>query len=353
MTIEIREFEGNAEGLAAFIVPHWRAKYAKSGFAPNWTPSYFRWQLPGLDAGQARGVISAYQGTTLVGVNPVQVVPITLRGRRETAVMGDWITSDATRAGSGIGRLLWEANRRFAEEHGALFVGGVTNTGSLPGEGRGFWKKMTAGNRVLLNKPRSWARVLNGAKLATAAWDRIDQIGARVAGWIDPIFDSSAAANVRDYRPSDAAACHAVFERYMRQFDLSYRWDQARLAHHLGCGEPAHALVLEKAGVVKGFISFSILDVFGRTTMRNGIIDLLASSDLTTRELLDLLRSALNFMRARDVDAVLAFGPPVNAGTVLSGAGFIPMPSSYKSMLIPTNPSTSLGPIKTAYVYLR
>ena len=353
MAIEIREFEGDAELLSAFVVRHWRAKYAQSGFAPNWTPSYFRWQLPELDAGHARGVISAYQGTTLVGVNPLEVVPITLRGRRETAVMGDWITSDASRAGSGIGRRLWEANRRFAEQNGALFVSGLNNTGSLPGEGHGFWKKMTAGNRALLNKPRTWTRILNGAKLAAATWTRFDQIGARVAGLIDPIFDSSAAANVRDYRPSDAAACHAVFERYMRQFDLSYRWDQARLAHHLGCGEPAHALVLEKAGVVKGFISFSILDVFGRTIMRNGMIDLLASNDLSTRELLDLLRSALSFLRARDVDVVLAFGPPVNAGTVLSRAGFLPMPSSYKCLLIPTNPSTSLGTIKTAYVYLR
>jgi GNAT superfamily N-acetyltransferase len=353
MTIEIREFEGDAESLAAFIVPHWRAKYAQSGFALNWTPAYFRWQLPEFAAGDARGVISAYEGTTLVGVNPVEVIPITIRGRRETAVMGDWITVDASRAGTGIGRRLWEANRRFAEQHSALFISGLNNTGSLPGEGYRFWKKMTAGNRVLLNKPRTWARVLNGAKLAAATRSRFDQISARVAGWINPIFDSSAAANVRDYRPSDAAACHAVFERYMRQFDLAYRWDQARLAHDLGFGEPAHALILEKVGLVKGFISFSILEMFGRTVMRNGMIDLLVPSDLSTRELLDLLHSALEFMRARDVDVVLAFGPPVNAGSVLARAGFLPMPSSLKCMLIPTNPSTSLGTIKNAYVYLR
>jgi hypothetical protein len=353
MTIEIRDFEGTPESLSEFVIKHWRAKYSHSGFAPNWTPDYFRWQLPQFAAGRMSGIISAYDGTTLVGVNPLLVVPITFRGRNEMAVMGDWITTDISRKSSGIGRQLWEANRQYAEQHDALFVAGVNNTGSIPGEGHKFWKKVLEGNRILLNKPRSWARILNGKKLADAVWDRDDQISAQVGGWINRIYSTSPAANVRDYRPGDAAACHAVFENYMGRFELSYRWDQARLAYHLGFGEPAHALVLEKAGVIKGLISFSILDVFGRATMRNGIIDLLAWNDLSTADILGLLRSALDIMRARDVDIVLTFGPPMIAGSVLVRAGFLPMPSSYKSLVIPTKPGASLETIKTAYVYLR
>jgi hypothetical protein len=267
--------------------------------------------------------------------------------------LGDWTTVDSTRVRSGIGRLLWAENRRFLAEIGASFSAGFINFGGLPGKGRAFWTAAAGDRGVVFEKPRQWARVLNGRRLAASLWSRLDQFSALAAGSADALFNSSTPLSVRDYRAGDAEACHALFTQHMLNFDLAYRWDKERLAHQLGYGEPGHTLVLEKGGSVAGFTSFQILDVFGRTTMRNGIIDVVAPKELAFKDELALLQSAVNFMRAREVDLALVFGPPMHAATTLSAAGFMPMPSTYKLLAIPAKTDVSLAGIKSVYAQLR
>src|SRR5690242_20671141 len=100
MAIEIRDFDGDADLLSAFVVRHWKTQYARpdyGGFAANWTPAYFRWRLPEISAGDKRGIISAYDSGTLVGVIPVEAIPIALKGAPAISVVGDWLTVDNTR----------------------------------------------------------------------------------------------------------------------------------------------------------------------------------------------------------------------------------------------------------------
>lgn len=355
MAIEIRDLDGDAETLSAFVVQHWKTQYVQpdyAGFAADWTPAYFKWQLPDFAAGSNRGIIASYDGTTLVGVIPTEPIAVTLKGRPLMAGHGSWLTVDSTRLRSGVGRLLRAGQRRFLEEIGASFATGFINFGKLPGKGRSFWTAATEGS-IVFKKPRQWAQVLNGRKVAAGVWHRIDQLEAIVAGSAGAIRSSSTVPSVRDYRADDASACYAIFTRHMLNFDLAYRWDEARLKHHLGFGEPAHTLVLEKDGSVTGFVGLHILDIFGRNEMRSGFIDVVAPKVLPFKSQLDLFRSALGFMRQRDVDMALVLGPPIHSTATLLAAGFMPMPSSYKLLAVPTKKDFSFAGVKSAYAHFR
>jgi GNAT superfamily N-acetyltransferase len=352
MAIEIRPFEGDIEALRAFAMSGWLAAYKGKGIVPEWTIDYFHWQMPELLAGRFEEVVAVYDGERLVGVLPSEKVPVRLMGQDMMSTMGGWLTVDPDYVRKGVGRAIVEGMRRFNAEIDAKFMGGFVNTGSLVGRGRQFWTG-TSDTRVFAH-PRMWARVLDARAVAAGMWSGFDVFACylgRVAAAPFPIGKPSEA--IRPYAPSDIDACHTVFCRHMEHYDLAYRWDRERLAHHLGFGDPARTLVLDRDGKVAGFVNFHVLDAIGRMRLRMGIIDTLAPYDLAGAQARTLLRAALAAMRADGVGLAIILGPPSNRASVLLAGGFMPMFSFYKFIGIKMPGCPSLDPVRRVYAHFR
>jgi hypothetical protein len=350
MTIEVRDFAGDAEALAAFVVGGWRASYGSSGYVPIWTADYFRWQLPSLAAGRTEGIVAAYERGRLVGVYPTEVVPIRIRGEQATATMSSWLTVDPECLRAGIGRTMLDEVRRFNQKVGGIFNCGFVNQGG--GKARGFWSA-SAGRATMFNRPRMWVRVLDWRALSRALWSRLDRVSAFLGATISGLPPIPADGNlVLPYQPAHLDSCHALFCEHMRGFDLEYCWDRNRLAHHLGFGSPSRTLVLVSHGGVEGYVNFHVLDAFGRNAFRFGIVDGLAPMRLPLRKAVALLNAVLAAMRNEGVALVTLLGPPVHRHSVLLRCGFLPT-STYKLMCIEMKDCPSLGGLQRIYTHLR
>src|SRR6185369_1904240 len=94
MALEVRAFDGDVESLAEFATSSWLKIYAGTGIVPLWTADYLRWQVPAWMAGEFEGVIAAYDGAKLIGVLPLEKVPVRLMGEDTLCTMASWLTVD-------------------------------------------------------------------------------------------------------------------------------------------------------------------------------------------------------------------------------------------------------------------
>jgi GNAT superfamily N-acetyltransferase len=352
MTIEVRDFDGDAEALSTFVVGAWRRMYESSGVVLLWTADYLRWQLPSLAFGSTEEIIAAYEDSRLVGVYPAEVVPMRLRGEDMIATASSWLTVDPDFLRRGIGNALLEGVRRFNVKVGGMFNAGFINQGTIGGKGRAFWAASPC-PVTMYNSPRMWVRVLDWRTLASAMWTRLDRMSAIVSAAMParPIRDGSSL--IRPYQAADLDSCHLHFQKHMQSFDLAYRWDRNRLGHHLGFGEPSHTLVLDGAGGVEGYVNLHILDALGRRPFRVGIVDGLAPGSLAAAKATALLDAALGVMRKERVTLATVLGPAVHPRSVLLRCGFLPPPSTYKLILIEMQRGKQLSGLRRIYTHLR
>lgn len=352
MAIEVRAFDGDVRSLAEFAVSGWLKTYAGTGIVPLWTVDYFHWQMPELMAGKFDEVIAVYDGDRLVGVLPSEKVPVRLMGEDTMSTMGGWLTVDMEYMRKGVGRVLVEGMRNFNATIGAPFMGGFVNTGSIVGRGRQFWTG-TSKTRIF-QRPQMWARVLDAGAVAKGMWSRFDALSCYAGRWAAAPFPiGTPGADIRPYAADDLDACHALFERHMSHYDLAYRWDRARLGHHLGYGDPARTLVLRSQGRIAGFVNFHILDAMGRAAFRMGIADTLAPYDMPFAHARALMRAALASMQRDRVGMALILGPSTNPAPVLLGSGFMPMLSFYKFIGIETPDCPSIHKAQRVYAHFR
>jgi GNAT superfamily N-acetyltransferase len=352
MTIELREFDGDAETLTNFVVGGWRKMYASSGFVPVWTADYFRWQLPSLAAGRTDEIIAAYDDGQLVGVYPAEIVPARLRGEATIVTMSSWLTVDPTLLRKGIGRAMLNGVRNYNQKVGGVYNIGFINQGAIAGKGREFWAASPA-PVTMFKQPRMWVRVLDRRVLARSMWSHADRVSVTLTGAITGSRIPAVNRLVRPYQPADLDSCHALFQEHMRGFEFEYCWDRQRLAHHLGFGEPSRTLVLDSPDGVEGYVNFHILDAIGRSGFRIGIVDGLAPERLAWNKAADLLNGVLAAMRDAGVALVTLLGPPVHPRSALLKCGFLPPPSSYKLIFIEMQPGGSLAGLRRIYTHLR
>lgn len=354
MAIEIRPFGGTPEELATFISKHWRIQYETSGYAPVLSPDYFRWMTPPLAAGDPSNIIAAYDGGTLVGVMPSDPLPFVIAGEPVLALAREYLTVHSDQLRGGIGRMLREGLAARGRAIGARFAIGFVNSGGWTGKGRLFWNSQP-GRRIVINRPRGWIRMLDGARVAAAMQERSNRLPARITGIIGQSFGKTGrAAHVRPYRPDDLAACHAVFANYMKGFDLAYGWGVERLGHHLGFPGLASTLVHERpGGGIAGFATYYVFDALGRQPVRNAIIDTFMPESMTVSERVGLLRAAVEQARARDAHLIMVMGPPVNSVAVLLAARFIPIPGSEHLLCAIFDPTPALKDVRRPFSIFR
>jgi predicted N-acetyltransferase YhbS len=346
MTIDVRTFDGDVQSFAEYVVSGWRKSYGETSIVPLWTVDYFKWQLPRLMAGNFDEVIAAYDGAKLVGVLAFETVPVRLMGEDTTARLPSWLTVDTEYRRKGIGRLLWEAIVKAAE---ASFNCGFINIRRT----RQFWTRTTKIH--IFPRPRTWVRVLDAGAVAKGVMSRRDALLCYAGQWAAAPFPIGAPdTDIHPYEADDLDACHALFERHMSHYDLAYRWDRARLAHHLGYGDPARTLVLRTQGKVAGFINFHVLDLMGRGALRTAMVNTLAPYDMPFAHARALMRAALAAMKRVNVGIGEILGPPTNPASVLLSSGFMPEPfAASRFTAVQTPDCPALAKVQRVYGHFR
>jgi len=354
MAIEVRSFEGDATELAAFVSRNWQIQYRDDGYAPVLNPRYFEWMMPTFASGDASNIIAAYEGRTLVGVMPSDPLPMTLMGQPIMTLGREYLTVDSGRLRGGIGRLLREGLGARCREIGARFAVGFVNARGMAGKGRSFWNSMAA-ERVVINRPSQWIRILDGVKASAAIHDRFERVSAWACGvYGSPLAKGIRTGHVRPYKDSDLPACHNLFLTHMRDYDLAYRWDDKRLQHHLGFpGLPTTLVCEESDGGLAGFAVCYVFDLVGRHSMRNAIIDIFIPKTKKLSQKIGLLLAAVDAARAQDAHLVVALGPPVNSAAALFAGRFVPVPMSYRLLLAVFEAAPALKDVRRSFAIFR
>ncbi len=331
--VEIRSYEGSAEELRNFVVGVWRDSYGGRMAFPLWTPEYFRWQV-GIDTPAAAAsphLIAAYDDGKLVGT--ILGYPARFRtplGERPGS-QGSWLSVAREYRRQGVATQLRQELRRRHVEQGLAFQIGYGYFGSPHSLGPQFWESQRALGTTFLGRVGFWARVLNATR--AAAWN-VSKMEGLLTGSFGRLAlrpaERPGPLTFRWYQPGDLAACARLTSGITAACDLALIWDDPDLDRQLSGGGVGRTLIAEQAGRVIGFVNWHSLPFLGRTEDIVAVVDVIATSGMSTGQQRRLLNAAL--ARMMEEGAVLALKLRIGDydRIPLATAGFVPrLPDSY------------------------
>lgn len=351
--MEVRTFEGDAGEIARFTQHVWQSAYRSKIPTPVWDEDFFDWQLLSEDSRRSGYLVAAYDGGQLVGSLFAEEFLFRLHDVEFSAALSSWLAVHPGYQRRGVGRRLAEEQRRRLRERGAKFLLGF-GIREKESSGPKFWMSFCE-ETVILGRLGMWARLLDHR--AVAEWDVrcLEGLSARLLGALQrPAPARRPAEGVREYRPEDLPDCLALVNASLGRVDMGCVWGSARLARQLQYKGIPRTLVAESAeGRAEGFINYYPLGLLGRTHLRAGIIDILATHRLSWRRQRDLLSAALSKMYDEGLKLALALRLPTSPGLLLLGSGFVPLPSGYDVICHRADTSLNLAKAKRLSVYLR
>jgi len=304
VTIEIRSFDGPTEQLSEFIVQTWLGSYQGKMSVPRWSAEYFDWQFAGAE--NARDyTISAWSDGKLVGALIGLPFPLKWEGEEHLGVHGSWLSVARDFRREGVASKLAQRMNEVQQERGCVGRLGYAFQGARVSLGPRFWKKSQPDTH-LVRPMRLWARVLNPGKVARWSNKRFERIMLKgLPRSVCSIGKPDPSIKIRPYRPEDRSVCAKLVDAQTQQADLAALWTEQRLEPHLSYGDVAHTLVVERDQQVVGFLNYHLLPLVLQGEIHSAVIDLLATTELTGRETRALLKTALQQMKAQQVDLVL------------------------------------------------
>ena len=321
--IEVRTYGGDPREAAAFTTYIWRQSYGGHHPIPLWDEPYYAWQLFGRDDSDRSLAVAAYDSGVLVGTFFAEPFPFRFQGQDREGSMSSWLTVDPRARGKGVGRKMADELRKRHRERNLAFSIGFAVAGT---NGPSFWGAMP--DTIVFGKMGFWARVLDraavGAWLASG-WERV--VISLLGPVLSPLRETSEAPGVRTFRADDLERCLALTLPLTEASDVGYRWTPDRLRHQLDYPGVPRTLVLERGGIVQGFINSYAMDFLLRTSLRVAQVDLLATGSLDGDERHALIGAALG--RMRDEGAALVLVPRVVGcpTSALLRHRFVPLPA--------------------------
>lgn len=139
--------------------------------------------------------------------------------------------------------------------------------------------------------------------------------------------------HVRAYRPADLPGCLALTRRIAA--DVTREWDEPELSHHLAASEVSRTTVLERGGVVRGFVNLIIVNQLGHAPCRVAFVETIALGTLGAEESAELMAGALADAHAQGCVSAIEFDRGYYPREVLRGAAFFVAPRDvYLSYLV-------------------
>jgi hypothetical protein len=322
MSTEVRTWDGNAEELSEFVIGVWRDDYAGRMAFPLWTPQYLAWQLDFANAEARENLLAAYCDGQLAGVLLGWNFRCRRSDRTDPAVLSSWLSVRPEFRGRGVVKALKVEQDARMQARGEGLIFAYRYFGSGYSLSKGPTTEQLQSGRWDSRRVGFWVRILS--PLRASRW-----YPNKVQGWLTflgaPFTRSPkpphARHHVRRWTPADLGAS-AELLRSRPQLALTIDWDESSLGKH--CGSFAKCLVAEVDGVVKGLVTWHILNFVGSTQEPVAIFDIIAIEGLPSSTQRAILEAALHDMKQEG--AVIALKLRTGDAPTWSMAltGFIP-----------------------------
>lgn len=342
VSIEVRTYEGTAQELSNFVVQTWLESYQGKMIVPDWTPEYFDWQMTGpAFADEREYLLTAWDKGKLVGTMLGMPFPLWIHGQEMRGCQGSWLSVSQEYRRLGVASLMSSAMQARQKEQNCHARLGYAFQQSRISLGPRFWKRVESPQNHL-KKVSLWTRVINPRIVSQWSNKRAEQLLLKyMPKMVCQIDQPHSSVKVREYEARDLAACRELINSQARQADLAILWTESRLQQHLQYGSLAHTLVVERDGVVVGFLNYHLLGLVLQRKILAGVIDLLAHTQLNGREIRALINSAVQKMQNQGVDLVLMREFGQQPFTELLRSRFVPQFSDSTLIMSPTEKTSA------------
>lgn len=347
--LTIETFRGDYEGLERMAHASWRDEYGQASFPNFYRPAFLHYLFDRIPEDRRDLLLGAYKGGEIVAFLANLPEKFHFKGKIYNAVYSCLLVvrKEFLRQGLALD-IIRAAIERNQKKYGIDFSLLTLETGH---RSTLMMDKLGAeGNRIeKVRKSGVMARVLDLDRVdAAEGLKGYEKAAIRVLGVHRPPKPAPG-VDLRDYRPSDLAACHALLDRYKDSVDLALAWDRDELAIELDYPEVARTLVWEKDGRVQAMINFVRHDQLGKTVERYAWINHVAFPDLSPAERAAFLRAYLRRIRKDGYVAAVDFNKRGWPAGPFFRARFIPFPRAVTLTSWTFNPALSLAGIPVVY----
>lgn len=296
----------------------WQRDYAKQAYLDLFEERFWalNFRAPGAFGLRPRAW-GVWDGDHLVGFAGGVPRRVRIGGRSLDTYLVGWLTVHAEHRRRGIATMLYRgAHEELHAQHDGAFM---------------FLDKGHASTLMFdrLERERPTHRIVAHARVALRIL-RLDEFWAgtpvrlheRAYLWarhrrFDP---RPASPHVRLYRPADLPGCLALTRRIAA--DITHEWEESELAHHLAAHEVSRTVVLERGGVVRGFVNLIIVRQLGRAPCRVAFLETIALGTLGADEAAELMAGALADAHAQGCVSAIEFDRAYYPKSILRDAGF-------------------------------
>jgi GNAT superfamily N-acetyltransferase len=346
--LSIDTFDGDLEGLERMAHASWRDEYGQASFPNFYRPAFLHYLFDRIPETKRDHLLAAYKDGEIVAFLANLPQTFHYRGGLCKAVYSCLLVVRKEYLRQGIALDIIRAAIDLNRTHGYDFSLLTLETGH---RSTLMMQRFAAeGNRIERIRPSGVvARVLDLDRVdASEGLKGYEKAVIRLIGAHRPP-NAPPGVVLRDYRPTDLDACHALLDRYKDTVGLALTWDKRDLAIELDCPDVSRTWVWEREGRVQAMINAIAHDQLGRTVERYAWINHVAFPDLSAADQTAFLRAWLLRIREDGFVATVDFrrrGWPVGP---FWRARFIPFPRSVSLVSWTFNPSISLAGIPLVY----
>jgi GNAT superfamily N-acetyltransferase len=346
--ISIEPFRGDLEGLERMAHASWRDEYGQASFPNFYRPAFLRYIFDRIPADRRDLLLGAYKDGEIVGFLANLPEKFHFQGKIYGAVYSCLLVVRKEYLRKGLALEIIRAAVALNKKYGFDFSLLTLETGHR--STLMMNKFIAEGQRIeRIRKSGVMARVLDLDRVDGAEGLKgYEKAAIRLLGVHRPP-KASPGVELRDYRPSDLDACHALLDRYKDTVRLALAWDARELAIELDFPEVARTLVWEKDGRVRAMINFVRHDQLGKTVERYAWINHVAFPDLSPAERTAFLRAYLTRIKADGYVATIDFNKRGWPAGPFYRARFIPFPRAVNLVSWTFNPAISLAGIPVVY----
>jgi len=346
--VSIEAFRGDFEGLERMAHASWRDEYGQASFPNFYRPAFLHYLFDRIPEDRRDMLLAAYKDGEIVAFLANLPEKFHFQGKIYSAVYSCLLVVRKEHLRRGLAleiiRTAVALNKKYAVDFSLLTLEtGHRSTLMMN-------KFIAEGHRIeRIRKSGVMARVLDLDRVdAAEGLKGYEKAAIRLLGVHKPP-KAAPGFDLRDYRPSDLDACHALLDRYKDTVRLALAWDKKDLAVELDTPEVARTLVWEKDGRVRAMINFIRHDQLGRTVERYAWINHVAFPDLAPAERTAFLRAYLRRIREDGYVATVDFNKRGWPAGPFYRARFIPFPRAVNLVSWTFNPDISLAGIPVVY----
>jgi hypothetical protein len=346
--VSIETFRGDYEALERMAHASWHDEYGDASFPNFYRPAFLHFLFDRIPAAKKDHLFAAYKGDEIVAFLANLPQKFHFKGTTCNAIYTCLLVTGRENLRRGLALTLVKQAVATNKKYGYDFALFTLETGHR--STRMVNKLRSEGNRIeAVRKSSVVGRVLDLPRVAASEGLKAYEKAAIVLLGSHRKPKPARGFALREYRPADLAACHALLDRYKDSTDLALAWDKEDLAVELDWPDVSRTLVWEKDGRVQAMINYILHDHLGKTVERWAWINHVAFPDLRPAERANFIRAYLAAIKEAGCIGTLDWTHRGYSRTPFWRARFFPYPRAVNLVSWTFNPAISLAAIPEVY----